>query len=137
MPESESSVENEKPVSSSKLSTIKGTPPVPERKPLAPSHARVVLQVVKVFPKLETAGNGPCSKAPCQTEVKILQVMGYGAGFIQPLAEGQQVQAYFPMTVQAVGGRPGVAAGKRITAELQSSIGDTGRLVVYSYALLD
>jgi hypothetical protein len=137
VPEAKPAPEIEKPVSSPKRKSIQETPPIPDKKPIAPSQARAVLQVVKVFTELETTGNGPCSKAPCKAEVKIMQVIGYGSGFTQTLAEGQQVQAYFPMTVQAVDGRPGVTVGKKITAELQNSIGDTDRLVVFSYTLLD
>ncbi|MBC3541089.1 hypothetical protein ACFSC6_06660 [Rufibacter sediminis] len=124
-------------MSTSKLKNIHEKLPLPDQKPIPPGRARVVLEVVKVLPELEPTGNGPCSEAPCKTEVKITRVMGYGSGFNQALSEGQQVQAYFPMSVKAGGGRPGVTAGKKITADLQNSLNEHDALVIHSYTLFD
>ncbi|WP_125077688.1 hypothetical protein [Rufibacter latericius] len=137
MPESPKEAQKEMPASTSKLSTAREKLPVPDQKPVAPGHARVVVQVVKILPALETSGNGPCSKTPCQAEVKVIQVIGYGSGFSQSLGEGQQVRAYFPMTMKAVNGRPGVTQGQNMTAELRASLRESDPLVVRSYALLD
>ncbi|KAA3440000.1 hypothetical protein [Rufibacter hautae] len=122
---------------SSKLNTITEKLPVPDQKPVAPGRARAVLEVVRILPDLEPAGNGPCSQAPCKAEVRITQVLGYGAGFNKSLGQGQQMSVYFPMTVQAGKGRPGVTAGKKIKAELKSSLTEGGPLVIHSYALSD
>ncbi|WP_157593068.1 hypothetical protein [Rufibacter tibetensis] len=137
MPESEVKAEKETPVSTSKIDSSGDLPPLPDQKPIAPSHARVVLEVVKILPDLAPAGNGPCSQAPCKTQVLISRVIGYGSGFNQTLEEGKQVRAHFPMSVKAGGGRPEITAGKKITADVRGSLSENDPLMVRSYSLLD
>ncbi len=135
LPETEQDAQTEMPRSPSKLSSITEKPPVSDQKPVAPGRARAVLEVVRILPEVEPAGNGPCSQAPCKAEVRIMQVLGYGSGFNKSLGQGQQMLAYFPMTVQPGKGRPGVTAGKKIKAELKNSLNEKAPLVIHSYAL--
>ena len=81
----------------SKSSAIKGIPEAVDQKPIDPSHARVVLTILKIMPELQEDGTGPCSLAPCKAEAQVRQVLGYGSGVPQVLANGQKLQVHFPM----------------------------------------
>ncbi|GAA4306777.1 hypothetical protein GCM10023183_22230 [Nibribacter koreensis] len=93
-------------------------PVLPDQETIAPGQVQVVVHVVKVLPVLDKSDAGPCGQSPCQAEVLVKKIIGYGMGFTANLAEGQTLTVHFPMTLKASEERPAVTPGQTLDARL-------------------
>lgn len=97
-------------------------PVLPDQETIAPGQVQVVVQVIKVLPVLDASDAGPCGQSPCQAEVLVKKIMGYGSAFTANLAEGQTVTVHFPMTLKASEERPAVIPGQVLDAALSQPL---------------
>ena len=114
---------------------------------ITPNHARVIATVVSINPMLMPGDtSSPCSKAPCKARLRINEVMGYGAGFGNPLSSRDTIYVNFMFTTHATTMDlfpvlneyyPGVKVGDRIQTDLESRLGFGGEgsvsYFVYGY----
>ena len=109
-----------------RLGAAAARPELPDQDPIAPGQVKVLMQVVKVLPVLDKSDAGPCAQSPCRAEVLVERILGYGPAFTASLEEGQRLEVYFPMTLQAAPDRPAVTVGKKIEGKLgQPAMGGT------------
>lgn len=118
----------------SKGAAMQGKLPVEPQEPLAPGHARVRLTLIKILP-VESSDSSPCSLAPCKAEAQVDRVLGYGSAFGSPLTGNQKIQLYFPMTVKAVNGWPGLQEGSQLEAEIRSPMAGGSGFTVRKYSV--
>ncbi|QHL88488.1 hypothetical protein GU926_14030 [Nibribacter ruber] len=112
-------------------------PQLPEQDALAPDQVHVWVRVVDVLPVLDKTDTGPCGQSPCSAEVLVEKVLAYGAAFTANLAQGQQVRVHFPMTLEAVAGRPAIKVGDRLDALLSQTAAPEGtNYRMHGFALL-
>ena len=68
---------------------------------IPPGHCRIIGTIVSID-AIQKTGNAddPCSQAPCQAVVRVDSVLGYGQGFIKPLAKSKEFLAIFKFTLR-------------------------------------
>jgi len=118
-------------MSSKDLSQLPGgaaAKPEQDLNQIAPGTCRIVGKIVQILPEREADKNTPCGKAPCKALLQLQNVIGYGTGFIKPLAPEQEIKVFFSFTLQATEKLfpelhtplPGVQVGDTILTDLQS-----------------
>ncbi len=67
---------------------------------IPPGQCRIIATIVSIA-EIQKTGNAddPCSQAPCQAVVRVDSVLGYGQGFIKPLAKSKEFLAIFKFTL--------------------------------------
>jgi hypothetical protein len=93
---------------------------------IPPGTCRLVGRVVAVLPQKDPDKQAPCGRVPCRARVRIERLLGYGAAFHPPLAEGQEIQVYFTFTLSPTGKYfpelasplPGLKAGSLFEADM-------------------
>ena len=71
-------------------------PQFPTKAPIPPGKCRVIGQIIRIDTARKSARpQAPCGKEPCWAQVKIVQILGYGAGFTTPLGVNRVVPVYF------------------------------------------
>lgn len=113
---------------------------------IAPSHARIIGEVIHVESSLDPEEvDSPCARVPCVAEIRILAVLGAGAGFTKPLGEGTVVRMKFAYTLQKTvetfpdmePALPGLAVGTKFKADIlgqETMTGDPApQYVVFAY----
>ena len=117
----------------------------PERIP--PGSCRLVAKVISVLPDLEPDKTTPCGQVPCRAVVQIINILGYGSAFGQPLAQGQEIKVYFhftlgptarffpELTTPLPGLRPGSVFRADVTKAGDGAPGKTAVFQVYSYTV--
>ena len=84
----------------SKDSTSKTvTLPKPQSPSLPPNACRIAGTITAVLPADSVAGNAPCGKVPCEADVRVDSILGYGSSFPYPLAAGTIVRMRFAYTL--------------------------------------
>jgi hypothetical protein len=98
---------------------------------IAPSHCRLMGTILSIDPSRSTNPQDPCAKAPCKAKVKITKILGYGAGFTSPLAEGREVEMTFTFTLapttkdlfpNLIATYPGLKTGDTFQADVQAQL---------------
>jgi hypothetical protein len=98
---------------------------------IAPSHCRLVGTIVSIDTTRSPNPQDPCAKAPCKAKVKITKILGYGAGFTSPLAEGREVEMTFTFTLapttkdlfpNLIATYPGLKTGDTFQADIQAQV---------------
>jgi hypothetical protein len=113
-------------------SSKQGTPSFAKLPPqVAPSHCRLVGTIVSIDTTRSPNPQDPCAKAPCKAKVKITKILGYGAGFTSPLAEGREVEMTFTFTLapttkdlfpNLIATYPGLKTGDTFQADIQAQV---------------
>lgn len=70
---------------------------------IPPGNCRLVGKVVAILPQRDADKQSPCGQVPCRARVRVQRILGYGAAFQPPLAEGQQIKVYFAFTLSPTG----------------------------------
>jgi len=113
---------------------------------VAPDRCRLAMTILEIDKTLEP--EGPCSKVPCTTVVRIDSILAYGFSFPPVLNAGQVLRARFAYTTQQSDRwipalqihYPGVRTGTQVLAdvELSGSADEASRrpgLVIDHYAI--
>jgi hypothetical protein len=77
--------------------------PGAEAQRIPPGACRLVGKVVAILPQRDADKQAPCGQVPCRAQVRVERVVGYGAAFQPPLAEGQQIKVYSTFTLSPTG----------------------------------
>jgi hypothetical protein len=86
--------------SASKDTTAKTvTLTVPQSPSLPPNACRIVGTIMTVLAPAASTEPGPCGKVPCQADVRVDSILGYGSSFPYPLAAGAIVRMRFSYTL--------------------------------------
>ena len=84
----------------SKESTAKTvTLPTPKSPSLPPNACRIAGTITAVHPADSAGEHGPCGKVPCEADVRVDSILGYGSSFPYPLAAGTVVRMRFAYTL--------------------------------------
>jgi hypothetical protein len=70
---------------------------------IPPGTCRLVGKVVAILPERDPDKQAPCGRVPCRALVRVQRIVGYGAAFQPPLAEGQEIKVYFTFTLSSTG----------------------------------
>lgn len=70
---------------------------------IPPGTCRLVGKILAILPQRDADRQSPCGQAPCRARVRVQRILGYGAAFQPPLAEGQQIKVYFTFTLSPTG----------------------------------
>ncbi len=67
---------------------------------IPPGQCRIIGTIVSIN-EIKKTGNAddPCSKTPCQAVVRVDSVLGYGQGYVRPLAKSKEVPVTFRFTL--------------------------------------
>jgi hypothetical protein len=108
---------------------------------VAPGQCRIIGRIVNIQPVSVTASkDSPCSKVPCKAVVSVQKILGYGAGFSNPLTEGKEItlnfvftlsptKEYFPSLSEHL---PGLSVGDSFSGSIEST-NTAGEYKLYSY----
>jgi hypothetical protein len=67
---------------------------------IAPGNCRLIASVIKIDSSLNTEDpESPCAKGSCLALVKIQNVLAYGSAFPSDVAEGAEINLFFPNTL--------------------------------------
>jgi hypothetical protein len=106
------------------------TPPPADAFPappqIPPGTCRLLGRIVTILPQRDPDPQAPCGRVPCRARVRIERLLGYGAAFHPPLAEGQEVKVYFTFTLsptskyfpELTSPLPGLRVGQRFEADM-------------------
>ncbi len=98
---------------------------------IAPGYCRMVGQIVSIIPALAADKKDPCGKVPCQANVKVKRIIGYGSAFGSSVGEGSQIIVNFSFTLhlthkyfpELTTHLPGLQVGQTFQADIRE-IGD-------------
>lgn len=69
---------------------------------LPPDFCRIIGKIISIKPNTkENSGNSPCGNHPCEAEVMIEKVLGYGSSFSNVLYAEQIINIHFAFTLQS------------------------------------
>ncbi len=130
----------------------------PVRNSVSPNHCRIVGTVVAVDSTLDVADSlqshrdvPPCTKVPCNADVRIDSILGYGSAFGNPVVQEKIYRMHFVFTLAATSKElfpsmkevyPGLIVGSSFIADIerQSVRGATQSMapvfVIYGYSRL-
>lgn len=108
---------------------------------ISSGQCRVIAKVISVQPISTSAPkDSPCSKVPCKAVVMVEKVLGYGAGFTNPLTEGKETTLNFAFTLSSTKDLfpslaehlPGLSIGDTFTGNIEGT-NTIGEYKIYSY----
>ena len=71
-------------------------------KPNPPNTCRIFGTIISIDENFSSENaDDPCRKAPCLAIVRVDSILGYGQGFIRPLAKGKTIEVSFKFTLGA------------------------------------
>ncbi len=114
---------------------------------IPPGHCRIIGTIVSID-AIQKTGNAdaPCSQTPCRAVVRVDSVLGYGQGFIKPLAMSKEFSAIFKFTLgptkdlfqNMTKTYPGLEVGSKFLADVEAHelIGTkTINYLIYGYEI--
>ena len=113
--------------------------------PIAPEYCRVIAKVISTGKSSRPAAeNSPCQNYPCEAEIMIQKVIGYGSSFSSVLSEEQVVKVYFPFTLNSTKevfpdketiDLPGLKVGDKFEADMEGGLPGSENYTIYKYLI--
>ena len=112
---------------------------------LPPEFCRIIGKVISVKSSIKEAnGDSLCENHPCEAEVMIEKVLGYGSSFPEMLYPKEVINVYFAFTLQKtkevfpnkdVIDLPGLKEGNKFEANMEGSL-LKGEYTIYEYVVI-
>ncbi len=101
----------------------------PEENVIPPNHCRIRGTIITIDSTLTiTDFSQPCAKVPCNAEVRIDSILGYGSAFGNPVVQGAQHVMHFVFTLSPTSKKlfpsmkeeyPGMTIGSSFIADIE------------------
>ncbi|MDE3057512.1 MAG: hypothetical protein KGJ59_06110 [Bacteroidota bacterium] len=124
----------------------------PVRNPIPPNHCRIRGTITAIDSAFaDSDSSQPCAKIPCNAEIRIDSILGYGSSFGEPVVEGKEYAVHFAFTLARTTkelfpsmneGYPGLNVGSSFVADIEQNAvrGATKSVmpvfVIYGYSVI-